>query len=142
MHIENKENCTGCGACYNICPQNAITMEYNEYGFYSPKIDKEKCINCGLCEKVCPLDNYKSNNFENPRVYAFQNKDEEILYKCASGGAFAKLANNIIEQNGIVYGVVYDENMTVCHTRCDNIEDLEKMYSSKYVQSDTGETFE
>lgn len=141
MHIENKENCTGCGACFNICPKKAITMDYNEYGFYVPRIDAEKCINCGLCEKICPLDSYKSNNFEKPRVYAFQNDDEEILYKCASGGAFAKLANDIIKQNGVVYGVVYDENMTVCHSRCDNIKDLEKMYSSKYVQSDTKETF-
>lgn len=141
MHIENKENCTGCGACYNKCPKKAIKMVYNEYGFYVPKIDEEKCINCGLCEKICPIDKYKSQNIENPKVFAFQNKDEETLYKCASGGAFAKLANDIIKQNGVVYGVVYDENMTVCHTRCDNIKDLEKMYSSKYVQSNIGETF-
>lgn len=142
MHIENKnKDCTGCGACFNICPKNAISMVYNDYGFYVPKIDKEKCVNCGLCEKICPLDNFKSKNFENPKVYAFQNNDEEILYKCASGGAFAQLANNIIQQKGIVYGVIYDENMKVCHSRCDNLTDLEKMYSSKYVQSDTKRTF-
>ena len=141
MHTENKENCTGCGACFNICPQNAIRMIYNDYGFYVPEIDKEECINCGLCEKVCPLDNYKSDNFENPKVYAFQNDDKEILYKCASGGAFAKLAKIVLEQNGIVYGVIYDKNMIVCHSRCDSLNELEKMYSSKYVQSDTRQTF-
>ena len=45
MHVENKTNCTGCGACYNFCPVGAITMQGNEYGFYKPVIDIEKCIN-------------------------------------------------------------------------------------------------
>lgn len=141
MQVENKQNCTGCGACYNICPKNAITMQGDEYGFYKPVIDREKCVNCGLCEKICPLDKYKSQNIEQPKVFAFQNDDKETLYKCASGGAFAKLAKYIIEQNGIVYGVIYDENLVVCHSRTDNLTYLEKMYSSKYVQSNTGDTF-
>ena len=141
MIIKNKQNCTGCGACFNICPKNSIIMQSDEYGFYKPVIDEDKCIDCGLCEKVCPLDNHKSQNIERPQVYAFQNSDEETLYKCASGGAFAKLAKYVIEQGGIVYGVVYDGNMVVCHSRTDNLTDLEKMYSSKYVQSDTRNTF-
>lgn len=135
------EKCTGCGACYNICPKGAITMQWDEYGFYKPVIDEGKCINCGLCERICPLGNYKSQNIEQPQVYAFQNDDKETLYKCASGGAFAKLAKYVIEQGGIVYGVIYDENMVVCHSRTGNLADLEKMYSSKYVQSDTRTTF-
>lgn len=141
MHVENKHNCTGCGACFNICPKGAITMQGDEYGFYKPVIDKDKCVNCGLCEKICPLDNYKSNNIEQPKVFAFQNKDEETLYKCASGGAFALFAKHIIEQGGIVYGVIYDENIVACHSRTDNLTELEKMLSSKYVQSDTKDTF-
>ena len=141
MQVENKEYCTGCGACYNICQKNAITMQGDEYGFYKPVIDKDKCINCGLCEKICPLDKYKSQNIEQPKVFAFQNDDKETLYKCASGGAFAKLADYVIKQGGVVYGVIYDENMVVCHSRTDNLTDLEKMYSSKYVQSTTRDTF-
>lgn len=137
----NKYNCTGCGACYNICSKGAITMQGDECGFYKPVIDKDKCVNCGLCEKICPLDNYKSNNLEQPKVFAFQNKDEETLYKCASGGAFALFAKHIIEQGGIVYGVIYDENIVACHSRTDNLTELEKMLSSKYVQSDTKDTF-
>ena len=139
--VQNDNLCTGCGACHNICPKDAITMQGDAFGFYKPVIDKDKCINCGLCEKVCPLDKYKSNNIVQPKVYAFQNNDKETLYKCASGGAFAYFAKNIIEQGGIVYGVIYDENMVVSHSRTDNLKDLGKMYSSKYVQSDTRDTF-
>lgn len=141
MHVENKSNCTGCGACFNSCPTKAITMEWNNNGFYTPYINSEKCVNCGLCERICPLDKYKSQNIEQPQVFAFQNCDKEILYKCASGGAFASLANLVIEHNGTIYGVVYDDDMKVCHAKAESIEDLEKMYSSKYVQSDTKEIF-
>ena len=50
----DKKLCTGCGACFNICPKKAITMEKNSEGFLEPVIDKSKCVNCGLCKKVCP----------------------------------------------------------------------------------------
>ena len=56
MHVENKHNCTGCGACFNACPTKAITMAWNNNGFYTPYINSEKCVNCGLCERICPLD--------------------------------------------------------------------------------------
>lgn len=140
MQVENKTNCTGCGACYNVCPVNAITMQGDTYGFYKPVIDKSKCTNCGLCEKICPLDNYKSKNDE-PKAFALINKDETTRLKCASGGAFAAFAKLILEQNGITYGVIWDDNIVAVHSRAENIEQLEKMFSSKYVQANTLDTF-
>ena len=140
MQVENKSNCTGCGACYNVCPVGAITMQGDKYGFYKPKIDETKCIHCGLCEKICPLDKYKSNNNE-PEVFALINKDDNTRLKCASGGAFAAFAKYILEQNGVVYGVVWDENIVAIHSRAENVEQLEKMYSSKYVQANTKDSF-
>ena len=55
--ICDKEKCTGCGACKNICTKNAIKMEYDDKGFLIPVIDKEKCINCGLCKKIFQIEN-------------------------------------------------------------------------------------
>ena len=26
-----REKCTGCAACYNVCPKNCIQMKENEY---------------------------------------------------------------------------------------------------------------
>jgi len=40
--------CDGCGACTEICPVNAITMEEGK-----PKRDSEKCIYCSTCLFVC-----------------------------------------------------------------------------------------
>ena len=39
----------------------------------------------------------------------------------------------LLEQNGIVYGVIWNDDIVAIHSRAKNIEQLEKMYSSKYV---------
>ena len=53
IKIVSRDKCTGCGACFNKCPKNAIVMEYDNEGFLYPKVTDE-CINCGLCVAVCP----------------------------------------------------------------------------------------
>ena len=75
------KNCTGCGACANICPHSAIKMIEDKKGFLKPEIDKNKCTNCGLCEKNCPVLHYVSDNTLSPKVYAFINNDEQINCK-------------------------------------------------------------
>lgn len=140
MQVENKIHCTGCGACYNICPISAITMQGDEYGFYKPVIDKEKCTNCGLCERTCPLDKYVSSNDES-KAMALINRDDNVRLRCASGGAFSAFATQIINNGGVVYGVVWNDNIVAVHNRTETIEQLEKMYTSKYVQANTGNSF-
>jgi NAD-dependent dihydropyrimidine dehydrogenase PreA subunit len=45
----DKERCTGCGACVEICPVQVIHMEGD-----FPVIDKDWCIGCGVCAVPCP----------------------------------------------------------------------------------------
>lgn len=52
MDIIEKDRCTGCGLCKNVCPQKCITMKENEEGFLYPNVDEEKCINCNACKKI------------------------------------------------------------------------------------------
>ena len=35
-----KKDCSGCGACYQICSKSAITMREDEFGFIYPYISK------------------------------------------------------------------------------------------------------
>mgnify|MGYP002233614292 CR=1 FL=1 len=42
---------------------------------------------------------------EKTEGYIIRIKDTEILYESTSGGAFTALADYILEQNGVVYGV-------------------------------------
>ena len=50
-----KSECCGCGACLNVCPKKAISMNEDDMGFLYPTIEMEECVNCHLCEKVCPV---------------------------------------------------------------------------------------
>lgn len=44
------EACTGCGACADICPSNALIFQ-NHRAF----IDRELCRGCELCVDACPV---------------------------------------------------------------------------------------
>ena len=136
------KNCTGCGACYNICPNNAISMEENHEGFLYPQIDSSKCTNCGLCKRICPTATIKENkNYESPCCYAMMADDDVRLSGCSSGGASQVLIKYFLENNGYVAGAIYDENWKVIHTISNKPECLSKLKGSKYYQSNTLKTF-
>jgi len=56
----NQNKCIGCGACVNICPVGAISMENGK-----AVIDQNKCIHCGKCLDICPQGAIRPNS-ENP----------------------------------------------------------------------------
>lgn len=142
IEILPKERCSGCSACYPVCPTNAITMEYNDEGFLYPTVIEEKCTNCGLCSKICPELHFEFNNNPSPTCYAMQAADK-IRNVSSSGGMFSILANYVFEKGGFVCGVAFNknENWKVEHIIIDNKEDLEKLRGSKYVQSDKKDIF-
>jgi NAD-dependent dihydropyrimidine dehydrogenase PreA subunit len=45
----DREKCTGCGQCVEICPVNVIKMEGD-----FPVVDRQWCIGCGVCAIPCP----------------------------------------------------------------------------------------
>lgn len=139
VRLAFKDNCTGCTACYNICPKQAITMRENEEGFLYPVIEEKLCIECGKCAQVCPVLAPEYDNLK-PVCYAAYAKNE-IRMKSSSGGIFTILAKEIINQGGWVCGAAYDENFNVKHILVDQEDELEKIRGSKYVQSDIGHMF-
>lgn len=136
--LANRYHCTGCGVCANVCPVGALTMEPDPEGFLYPRIDSEKCTRCGACQRVCPADSPALAQQDPPKaIYAF-GKDASIVEGSSSGGVFTELANVILEEGGVVFGVGYDQNFRVEHQQIQSKEELYRLRTSKYVQSNTG----
>ena len=141
INIEDKSMCIGCTACKNICPQNAINMIEDEEGFEYPQINKQLCVEYGLCKKVCPIINIKTEEPDLPKTYAVYNKNDKIRMQSSSGGVFTEIAKVILNNEGIVFGAIFDENFNVIHEEATNQKELEKLRGSKYVQSNLNDTF-
>ena len=137
--ILNSELCFGCRSCELSCPKRCIDMVYNNEGFLYPHIDKNSCINCGKCIRVCPIYNETPKSLAKICL-AFSRNDEEIN-NSASGGAASFFSKHFIGENRYVCGSIYNEKNEVIHYITNKSEDLTKFNSSKYVQSDTLDTY-
>lgn len=137
-NICEKDKCTGCSACMNVCAHNAISItEQGVCGYIYPEIDQNKCIDCGLCVKTCPVNT--PVKFNAPlKAFAAISKDHYDLMTSASGGASSVLVNGVLNKNGIVYGCVQRNYKHISHERIDKIEYAHLLKGSKYVQSDIG----
>ena len=45
----DRDKCTGCGACMDVCPVDAIKIEK------AKAIISDKCMDCGACMSQCPV---------------------------------------------------------------------------------------
>ncbi len=139
-YVTSYTKCTGCMACVNICPHNAIEVVKNEEGFLYTKINDEKCTRCNLCKRICPANKVYKNKYEKPEFYAVINKNEKERKNSSSGGVVATIANEILKEKGTVYGVELQGN-NAKHIRIENKEDLHKIMGSKYLQSEIGKIY-
>ncbi len=132
----NFDNCTGCGACKNVCPVNAIKMIPNNEGFLYPVVDENACINCTKCNKVCPIQ--KENiPTDDRKFYAVYSKNEIERSKSSTGGMCAIIAKHIIEQGGWFCGASFYKGK-LAHRLTKSFDFFDKyMRGSKYFQSDT-----
>ncbi len=46
----DEEKCTGCGACVEVCPVEALKLVDDK-----AKVDPDTCIDCGTCVDECPV---------------------------------------------------------------------------------------
>lgn len=140
IQITDKYNCCGCAACVQACPKQCISFEEDEQGFRYPAVDTSLCIDCHLCEKVCPVINQ-----DEPRkpiaTYAAINPDEDIRLKSSSGGIFSMIAQQVIDDGGVVFGAQFDSNFEVEHAYTDATEGISAFRGSKYLQSRIGNTY-
>jgi len=47
----DEEKCVHCGACYSLCPVNAIRINEDHTIIF----DEKQCVRCGACLDACPM---------------------------------------------------------------------------------------
>ncbi len=139
IRISDKEKCCGCTACMSICPVQCIVMRRDREGFDYPVANPDLCISCGKCEDVCPMSG--KNDFEGP-LEILTARAPGYMSGSSSGGVFPVLAGKVIGEAGTVYGAVMNPDLTVSHTDASDMQGVERMRGSKYVQSELYASFE
>lgn len=140
-YVCSKNKCTGCSACLNICPVNAIKFVENKEGFLYPEIDLDKCIHCDKCRNTCIALHPKITSSKIEECHAIKAISDEVRKISSSGGVFHYLATKILEEKGVVYGAEL-KNFKVEHIRITDTKDLIKIKGSKYAQSNLKNVFQ
>ena len=138
--------CTGCAACANACPEEAITMVDDVEGFPQPKIDDDRCVECGRCRASCPLINFGRNRPTQVEVklpLCGCTSDYTVWKSSSSGGAFSELCMAVASCNNksVFFGARFATVGKVVTDSVDNVEDVRMFRKSKYVQSYIGMSF-
>lgn len=47
----DKAKCTGCQACIDVCPVEALYMENDK-----ANVNEDTCVDCGACIGECPVE--------------------------------------------------------------------------------------
>lgn len=140
--FDTPAECCGCGACRQACPAGAIELVEDACGYVFPRIDESACIRCGRCVRACRFK--RPDGPSSPLAsYAAAERGPEIMAS-ASGGVFGTLARAVLERGGAVVGCAYERDARGLRARHRVIEgrgDVGALYGSKYVQSDTSDSF-
>ena len=142
-YLETKQakDCTGCGACFFMCPTGAIEMAQDVYGFECPRVDESKCVHCDKCLRSCHMQNSEALIHSDPMAcYGAMDGDAASLRRSASGGVAMALSRRAVDAGGVVYGCVADRE-DIHHERLSDREGLIRAQGSKYVQSDLSRAY-
>lgn len=138
--IFNKSKCTGCGACFNICPLHCIKMFQDEEGFLYP-MASDACVKCGQCERICPqIYKPQTYNLKNKKAFAAISKDDNIWRRSSSGGAFSEICKSFSDTNTMIVGAVWNK-LKVEHKCVIGMENVGQLCKSKYIASDTNNVY-
>lgn len=140
--LENslKQNCSGCGACAQSCALGAIKMKKDEEGFLYPLTDSDKCVRCGRCVSVCPFSS-ENKNEQAQEFFAAKSKEKSVVSGSSSGGAFFEISKAFCSENYALFGAEMTDDLKVCHRFATDFSEISKFQKSKYVQSNTGDSF-
>lgn len=139
QNIAEFEKCANCGACFNICPADAIKID--ETGlFYQPVVDESKCIHCHACVKACPIEN-PNDSYAPIAAWWGRHSLESVVRESSSGGVFTAIAEYVLSNDGIVFGACFDDDCRTVRIQSSQDVSIDQLRRSKYVESLTGDAF-
>ena len=134
--------CTACGACASSCPVGCIEIRKNSEGYYMPFVDEARCIDCGACSRVCPATQHlPGKDWKEGTYYAMWAKNPAERQTGSSGGIFGLLADEMLKQNGVVFGTAFSDDYKSVYVTSTEQVSLEALKKSKYVEGKTGTVF-
>lgn len=139
MEVVESSLCTGCGACYAICPHNAITMKLSNEGVYRPSIDNSKCKLCKLCQEACPaaMNNILPNGLgKHIHCYSGFSSSDSTRWNGSSGGIVTEILCALLD-TGLISGAVVSKSDPCNPIKpsmlfVDNNKDIRSAAGSKY----------
>ena len=124
--------CTGCGACAEVCPKDAISIDCS-FAQCSARIDAEACIRCGRCMRVCP--ELVPVPASSPKQwYQGWAARESERRSSSSGGVCAAIERAFIEHGGTVFACAFTGG-DFRFVEVSGHEGVESTKGSKYVKS-------
>ena len=134
MKLCERNRCTGCCACYSVCPNHAINLQCDESGALYPVIDTDACVECGLCQKVCPVIKPTDSPSKVKKCFAAWSTEKKFITNAASAGVVTTLASHVIKNGGVAYGTTFHERELV-FAGATSIDEYLKYQGSRYVHA-------
>lgn len=82
MFLIDKELCTGCGQCVDVCPADAIMLQDAK-----AVINQSLCRQCGICVDQCPVQAIS----ESVPTYATQQPEQREVLPQQQPGIFSQV---------------------------------------------------
>lgn len=127
-----KDQCAGCMACMDACPEQAISV-VDSLKAYNAIIDESKCINCNFCHKICQT-NHPTEGKKTIQWWQGWSINKKLRSECSSGGLATEIASAFVENGGIVWGCTFNDGEFRFES-AENISEVKKFTGSKYVKS-------
>lgn len=140
--LASKSTCTGCMACLDRCPHNAIEVCQGSDGHRYVRVNQDLCVECKLCEKTCPIVNgfsYGEQSLKSDFLAGWSEVDN--LRDCgATSGIFGTIASAFIQNGGYIAAAVMD-GLECKYILTNSAEDIKRMQGSKYTSSNPGNIY-
>lgn len=128
----DRNMCTGCMACSDICAKKAIVLK-NEINLSYAVIDEKRCVECGRCRQICPINTTVEAVF--PQWwYQGWAKDENVRLNSSSGGSAAAITRAFLQDGGYVCSCAFNEGIFSFEIT-NKVSEIKRYAGSKYVKS-------